>query len=128
MLFKAVAFYEYDTKQQFIKNTADNYARKVMITGVMTENDKSELLQSLKKLGEFTDESISLKRGIVNELGEINNLVVYIPGTVLNRGDAFIIFVQSQNESNLSKMEGGADGSNKLFYKAKVVCRVEKSA
>lgn len=128
MLFKTVAFYEYDTKQRYIKNTVDDCARKVMITGVMTTNDKSELLTDLNKLGKFTDESITLKIGQVNELGEINSMLDYVPGTVMNRGDAFLIYVQSLNESSLSKMEGSAyDASEQLFYKAKIVCRIEKS-
>lgn len=128
MLFKTVAFYEYDTKQRYIKNTVDDYARKVMITGVMTTNEKSELLTGLNKLGKFTDESIILKIGQVNERGEINSMLDYVPGTVMSRGDAFLIYVQSLNESSLSKMEGSAiDASRQLYYKAKVVCRIEKS-
>lgn len=128
LLFKTMTFYEFDTKQRYIKNTVDSVAHKVMITGVMTISDKEELLNKLRKLSTFDDQDVSLRCGNIQSDGSISSLGLYVPGNVLDRGEIFCIYVQSQDESVLSRMEGNsADESSKLFFKAKAICRVEKS-
>lgn len=125
--FKAAAFYEYDTKQRYIKNLVDNSAHKVMITGVMTESDREELLVKLQKLSDFKEGDILLKCGKIQSDGSISSLDMYVPGNVLNRGEVFGIYVQSKEESTVSRMEGeSTDDSSKLFFKAKAICRIEK--
>ena len=128
LLFKTMTFYEFDTKQRYIKNTIDSVAHKVMITGVMTVNDKEELLYKLRKLSTFDEEDVYLRYGNIQSDGNLSSLNSYVLGNVLDRGEIFYIYVQSQDESLLSRMEGNsADESNKLLYKAKAICRVEKS-
>jgi len=127
LFLKTMSFYEFDTKQRYIKNTVDSAAHKVMITGVMTASDKDELINKLGKLSDFQNEDITLKCGYMQADGTLTSLYSYVPGNVLNRGEIFSIYVQSEDESTLSRMEGkSADENNKLFYKAKAVCRVEK--
>jgi len=129
MLFlKTMGFYEFDTKQRYIKNTVDSVAHKVMITGVMTVADKEELMNQLRKLSDFEDKDVSLKCGDMQSNGTITGLYEYVLGKVLDRGEVFSIYVQSKDESTLSRMEGDSDNENtKLFYKAKAICRIEKS-
>ncbi|MHB8062601.1 MAG: hypothetical protein ACYDG2_08210, partial [Ruminiclostridium sp.] len=65
--------------------------------------------------------------GYMQSDGTLTGLYSYVPGNILNRGEIFSIYVQSEGESALSRMEGNsAHENNKLFYKAKAVCRVEK--
>jgi len=128
LFLKTMSFYEFDTKQRYIKNTVDSVAHKVMITGVMTANDKDELMDKLRKLSNFQNEDITLKCGYMRSDGTLTSLYPYVPGNLLDRGEIFSIYVQSESESVLSRMEGNpADENNKLFYKAKAICRVEKS-
>ena len=124
ILFKSVALYEYDTTQRYIKNYVDDTARKVMITGVMTLQDKNNLLSNLSKFGAFTQNSIILKRGNSPDAGD-NNMNDYAVGSVLSRGEYFSIYVKSDNESTLSRLEG--DAVNQIFYKARAVCRIERA-
>ncbi len=127
LFFKTAAFYEFDTKQRYIKNTVDNLTHKVMITGVMTEKDKADLLDKLNKLEKFSENNVILEAGPVDSHGAISELYPYLAGDVLDRGAVFSITVKSDDESLLSEMgDKGADGSHKLYYKAKAVCRIEK--
>lgn len=129
LFFKTMVFYEFDTKQKYIKNTVDAVARKVMITGVMTAGDREELLDKLKKFGDFGIEDIKTEYGIMQPDGTIWGLSAYTPGNVMNRGEIFSIYVQSENESNLSRMEGDPAGdADKLYYSAKATCRIEKNS
>lgn len=127
LFIKTVGFYEFDTKQRYVKNTVDSVAHKVMITGVMTANDKEELMVKLRKLSNFKDDDIILECGYMDSEGTLTGLSSYSPGNVLDRGEIFSIYVQSEAESNFSRMEDSPDYDNKLFYKAKAICRVEKS-
>jgi len=127
LFLKTMTFYEFDTKQRYIKNAIDGVAHKVMITGVMTVSDKDELINKLQKLSNFEDEDVSLKFGNIQSDGSLTGLNAYVLGNVLYRGEVFSIYVQSHNESILSGMVGNsAGGNNKLFYKAKAICRIEK--
>ena len=128
LFIKSLSFYEFDTKQRYIKNTVDSVAHKVMITGVMTSSDKEELMDKLRKLSDFEAADVLLEYGNVDADGTLTDLYTYSLGSVLNRGEIFCIYVKSEGESALSRMEGSsADESKKLFYKAKAICRVEKS-
>lgn len=127
LFFKTAALYEFDTKQRYIKNTVDNLTHKVMITGVMTEKDKADLLDRLNRLGKFSENSVILEAGSVDSYESISELYPYMAGDVLDRGAVFSITVKSDDESLLSEMgDKSADGSHKLYYKAKAVCRIEK--
>jgi hypothetical protein len=123
-----MSFYEFDTKQRYIKNTVDSIAHKVMITGVMTASDKDELMDKLQKLSDFKNDDITLKCGYMQSDGTLTGLYSYVLGNVLDRGQIFSIYIQSESQSTLSRMEGNsASEDNKLFYKAKAICRVEKN-
>ena len=124
LMFKAVALYEYDTTQRYIKNYIDDTARKVMITGVMTLQDKNNLLLNLSKFGTFTQNSIILKRGDSSNTSD-TNMIDYAIGSILGRGEYFSIYVKSDNESTLSRLEG--DSTKQVFYKARAVCRIERA-
>lgn len=128
LFLKTMTFYEFDTKQRYIKNTLDGVAHKVMITGVMTVSDKEGLLDKLRKLSNFDDEDVTFKCGNINSDGTLADLYLYVPGNILRRGEIFSIYLESKDESTFSRMEGNsADANNKLFYKAKAICRIEKS-
>lgn len=125
-LFKSLAFYDFDTRQRYIKNAVDNTAHKVMITGVMTASDRDSLLNELRKLGEFEEESIVLKSGYL-EQDALSCLEPYSLGNVLDRGEIFSIYVQSAKESMISEMERNtANENHRLCFKAAAVCRIEK--
>lgn len=127
LFFKALAFYEFDTKQRYIKNTIDTAAHKVMITGVLTKGDKEELITNLNKLGDFEEENVILESGSINSNGSVSGLLPYTTGGILDRGEVFSIKVQSKNESLTSRIEGNSAVENrKLYYRAKAICRVEK--
>lgn len=127
LFIKTISFYEFDTKQRYIKNAVDSVAHKVMITGVMTVSDKEKLMDNLEKLSDFEEDGIVLKWGNLQSDGSLLELNSYVLGSVLDRGEIFSIYVQSNNESTLSRMEGNsADERDTLHYKAKAVCRVEK--
>lgn|GEM_PF-1959127 len=126
LLFKAIAFYEFDTKQRYIKNTIDTVAHKVMLTGVLTAQDKEDMMEKLNRFGNFNEDNVILESGSINADGEVYGMRRYTTGDILDRGEIFSIVVKSDNESLLSGMEGDSDEDNKLCYKAKAVCRVEK--
>lgn len=127
LFFKALAFYEFDTKQRYIKNTIDTAAHKVMITGALTKGDKEELITNLNKLGDFAEENVILESGSINSNGSVSGLLPYTTGGILDRGEVFSIKVQSKNESLTSRIEGNSAVENgKLYYRAKAICRVEK--
>ncbi len=128
MLFvKTMGFYEFDTKQRYIKNAVDAAAHKVMITGVFTTGDKEELINKLKKLADFRSENLVLEWGVTGPEGVIPPLSPYTPGNILDRGYIFCIKVQSEGESTLSKISGGnTNEAGKLYYRAKALCRIEK--
>ena len=129
LFFKTLTFYEYDTKQRYVKNTVDSVAHKVMITGVMTVSDQEELLEKLGKLGTFRASNISIKCGNVQPDGTVGGLCNYVLGSVLDRGEIFSIYVESENESIFSETEVNSDNEgNGLHYRAKAVCRVEKNS
>lgn len=127
LFLKSISFYEFDTKQRYIKNEIDSVAHKVMLTGVMTARDKEELINKLNNLCQLKDDGIVLKYGSIDSDGTLSSLSTYSLGKVLDRGEIFSIYVQSNVETDYSKLEGSSDIDDKLFYKAKAVCRVEKS-
>lgn len=127
LLFKGVFFYEYDTKQRYIKDLVDSTAYVVKITGVLTDEGYLDLKTKLNKFASFTDADIFLKKGTYTD-GEISGLTNYNLNTRLEKGDAFLIFVQSSNVSNYSRVQNGGVNPNdiqNLYYRAKAVCRVE---
>lgn len=127
LFFKTLSFYEYDTKQRYVKNAVDNVAHKVMITGVMTVRDHEELLEKLGRLGTFEGSNISIKCGNVQPEGTVGGLGDYVLGSVLDRGAIFSIYVESESESIFSETEGYSDDEgDELHYRAKATCRVEK--
>lgn len=127
LLFKGVFFYEYDTKQRYIKDLVDSTTYVVKVTGVLPQDEYSRLKSNLNKYGSFSDSNIILEKGIYTD-GDITAMQPYIPGTRLAKGDAFALFVKSSNVANYSKIENGGvspDDAKNLYYKAKAVCRVE---
>ncbi|WP_024832793.1 hypothetical protein [Ruminiclostridium josui] len=128
LFYKTLTFYEYDTKQRYVKNEVDSAAHKVMITGVMTIMDREELLGKLSKLGNFRASNISIKCGNLQPDGTVGRLREYVLGSLLNRGEIFSIYVESENESIFSEMEVNSHNEgNGLHYRAKAICRVEKN-
>ncbi|ACL74508.1 hypothetical protein [Ruminiclostridium cellulolyticum] len=129
LFLKTLSFYEFDTKQRYVKNEVDSIAHKVMITGAMTVSDKEELLEKLGKLGTFRASNISIKCGSIQPDGTVAELGDYVLGSVLDRGSIFTIYVDSESVSIFSETEGNsADEDNELHYRAKATCRVEKSS
>lgn len=127
LLFKGVLFYEFDTKQRYIKDLADSAAYVVKITGRLTADGYSELKNKLNKFARFEDINIILRKGVYNN-GNLSNLTPYTLGTQLNKGDAFLVYVKSAGVSNYSKQQNGGvnpDDSQNLYYCARAQCRVE---
>lgn len=127
LLFKGILFYEYDTKQRYIKDIADSTAYIVKITGVLTMDGYSELKAKLNKFGKFEDANIKLMKGVYAN-GTVTGMTPYILGTQLNKGDAFLIYVKSAEVSNYSRLQNGGvnpDDTQNLYYCAKAQCRVE---
>lgn len=127
LLFKGILFYEYDTKQRYIKDMVDSTAYVVKITGVLTDEGYNDLKTKLNQFARFDDVDILLKEGTYTD-GEISSLTNYSLNTRLEKGDAFLIFVKSSNVSNYSRIQNGGvnpDDTQNLYYKAKAVCRVE---
>lgn len=130
LLFKAVAFYEYDTKQRYIKNVLDNAAYKVKITGVLTAEEYNKISIELNKIEQFQAQGIEMTYGTWTDGINFENLLPYSEGTILSKGDAFKICVKSANVSNFSMIQNlgvSEDESKNLRYFAKAVCRVEYS-
>lgn len=127
LLFNGVFFYEYDTKQRYIKDMTDSTAYVVKIIGVLTDEGYSDLKTKLNKLAGFDDANILLKKGSYTN-GVISGLTNYSLNTRLKKGDAFLIYVKSSNVSIYSRLQNGGvnpDDAQNLYYKAKAVCRVE---
>jgi hypothetical protein len=127
LMFKGIFFYEFDTKQRYIKDLADSMAYVVKITGVLTIDEYAELKTKLNRYSRFDDAGIILRKGSYID-GELSGLSAYTPGSRLSKGDAFLIYVKSTGVSNYSRIENGGvnqdDGKN-LYYSAKAQCRVE---
>lgn len=127
LMFKGIFFYEYDTKQRYIKDLVDSIAYEVKITGVLTASEYAGLKTKLNSFATFDDTGIILKKGIYVD-GSLSSLTTYSLNTRLNKGDAFMIYVKSSNISNYSRIQNGgvsADDTENLYYKAKAQCRVE---
>jgi hypothetical protein len=127
LMFKGIFFYEYDTKQRYIKDAIDSIAYDVKITGVLTGDEYADLKTKLNSFAKFDDTGIILEKGVYVD-GNLSNLTAYNMNTQLNKGDAFVIYIKSSNVSNYSRMQNGgvsADDSQNLYYKAKAQCRVE---
>jgi hypothetical protein len=127
LIIKGVFFYEYDTKQRYIKDIIDTAAYNVKITGCLTQEAFQELKTELSKYAFFEDTSIILEKGLYSN-GNLIPAGQYIPGTRLYKGDSFMIYVKSSDVSNYSKIENTGvceDDSRNLYFSAKAVCRVE---
>lgn len=127
LMIKGVFFYEYDTKQRYIKDLLDSTAYAVKITGVLTAEEYADLKTKLNRFGVFDDGSIVMQKGNYMN-GTLGNLSSYTLDTRLNKGDAFLIHVKSANVSNYSRIQNGGvsqDDTGNLYYKAKALCRVE---
>lgn len=127
LLVKGIVFYEYDTKQRYIKDLVDSTAYTVKITGILTADEYNNIKTKLGNFGQFQDSGIILKKGTYIN-GALSGLTTYTPGTQLSKGDAFLIYVKSANVSNYSRVENGGvstDDSKNIYFKAKAVCRVE---
>ncbi len=127
LLFKGILFYEFDTKQRYIKDVADSTAYIVKITGVVTIDGYSELKTKLNKYGKFDDANIRLMKGVYTN-GAISGMTSYILGTQLSKGDAFLIYVKSAEVSNYSRLQNGGvnpDDTQNLYFCARAQCRVE---
>lgn len=127
LLFKGTLFYEYDTKQRYIKDISDSTAYIVKITGVLTIDGYSELKVKLNKFGKFEDVNIKLMKGVYTN-GTITGMTPYILGSQLSKGDAFLIYVKSAKVSNYSRLQNGGvnqDDTQNLYFCAKTQCRVE---
>ena len=129
LLYKAVFFYEYDTRQRYLKDLLDNTAYKVKITGVLTSGDYAEIEQKLSSLGieNREGEGLVIEKGSFSE-GKLLNMIEYIPGEFLEKGDAFMLRVVSSNPCRLSIIFNGntTDVGKHLYYKAKAFCRIER--
>lgn len=128
LIFKAVFISDYDLKQRYIKDQIDVVCYEVKITGVLSTTEYNNFKTKINRLSDFNRVGcIILKKGdYIN--GTVTNLIDYAPGTVLNKGDAFLIYVQSATVSNYSRIQNAGinpDDSQNLYYKAKAQCRVE---
>lgn len=131
LLFKGVMFYEYDTKQRYVKDLVDSVAYKVKITGVLTQDEYDRFRGRLNMLGDFNDSGVLkcvvLKYGYYSG-GSLGAMSDYAPGMCLSKGDAFMIYVRSAEESGYSRVQNGGrlpDDADNVYYKAKALCRVE---
>jgi len=129
LLIKSIAFFEYDVKQRHIINMADALAYKVKLTGQLTQDDYDEFKDKLNRISRFNDNNIKFKKGIYLSDGTIGNITDYVIGETLTKGDVFIIYLESDEVSNFSKVQNmgiSADDNENLRYKAKIVCRIER--
>lgn len=127
LMFKSIFFYEYDTKQRYIKDLADSTAYVVKITGVLTVDEYSEMKTKLNRFARFDDANILLMKGVYDD-GNLSGLTPYVLGMQLNKGDAFLFSIKSVDVSNYSKLQNGGvnpDDTQNLYYCAKAQCRVE---
>jgi hypothetical protein len=133
MFFKGIAFYEYSTKEIYLKELCDTITYKVKITGVLNYSEYNDFKTKISLLSEFNDtasqKAVRLECGEINNLGEIANIREYTPGYQLKKGDIFGISLRSSKVCNYSRLENwgvSTDDSNNLYFYAKGICRVEE--
>ncbi len=126
MLFKTVAFFEFDSRQRYLKDLVDDAVFKVRLTGVFTPEDYDDFAGKLSGIGikAVRGNGIIMKKGYFSG-GQLADLTDYTPGESLKRGDVFMLLVVSANPSKLSNFIFGDSGHNGIFYRAKAFCRVE---
>lgn len=129
IFLKGIVFYEYDTKQRYIKDLTDSIAYKVKITGVLTPDEYNGFKEKLSSLSAFDDKEggIVLKKGRYVD-GTATDWMDYSLDTRLGKGEAFLVYVKSSEVSNYSRLQNGGvdpDVSKNLYYTAKAQCRVE---
>lgn len=128
IIVKSVLFFEFDSKQKYIKDLTDSVVYKVKITGVLTNEEYNDFKEKLNKLAEFDDASILLRRGFYYS-DSIGGWSEYVLGSKIPRGEAFKVYIQSKSVSTISKLHNGginSDDQKNLYFKAKGQCRVEK--
>ena len=128
LLLKASAFYEYDTKQRYIKNLVDGVAYKVKLTGVFDTEGADDLKKELEKLIKLDEKSIVMKYSTNQSISISEESIPYTQGFQLERGSTFSVSVKSANVSQFSLLQnlGVSNDENKnLRYVAKAVCCVE---
>jgi hypothetical protein len=135
ILFKAIAFYENETKQRYLKEITDNLADEVRITGHLSEERYSDFKSRFNRLALFEDENsnpdntkgIFLRKGSFLN-GSIQQINEYQLGDRLFKGDYFMVYIKSSDVTNFSRLENlgiNPDDSKNLYYVAKAECRVE---
>lgn len=128
LMLKTVAFYEFDTKQRYIKNLLDNAAYQVRITGCFDHDDFSALKSELSKLAQLDAESLKTYYASSLEGGFEKNSSTYYLGTELQKGEFFSIEFSSMDVSNLSRLQNlgvSVDESKNLRYGGKTLISVE---
>ena len=131
LLFRGIAFYEYDTKQRYIKDLTDSIVYEVKITGVLTTDEYNSFRTKIGNLAKFDDSGNN--QCVILQCGQYENgvpihWVNYTLGSVLHKGDAFSIYVKSSDVSNYSRLQNGgksSDDTKNLYYRAKAECEVE---
>ena len=128
IIYKSILFYEFDTKQRYIKDLADNLTYKVKITGILTPDEYNEFFIKLNKVSKFEPYSVILRQGRYID-GVAADWLTYMPGNSLERGQAFMVFVKSTDVPLYSRLQNGgvmsSDDQN-LRFVAKAQCRIEK--
>jgi hypothetical protein len=128
IIYKSILFYEFDTKQRYIKDLSDNLAYKVKITGILTPGEYNEYFTKLNKVSRFESYSVILRQGRYID-GAVSDWSAYMPGNALDRGQAFFVYVKSADVPLYSRLQNGgvmsADDQN-LHFVAKAQCRIEK--
>ena len=125
LFVKAVAFYDFDTKQRYLQNSADLLAYKAQITGVVTSSEMTEFQSKASSL--LNDASVSVAYSVGIDPAGNGNITwsTYSPGTQMTKGQYFKIYVVG-GQSLYSKAQVGKSSPDKVHYKAKSVVRVEK--
>lgn len=128
LMFKAIAISNYDLKQRYLKDQVDLVAYQVKLTGRLTADAYNQFSAKINKIADFSDgESIVLIKGMYSN-GLIVALSDYSMGEVLNKGEAFIIYIKSKEVSAFSRIQNGGispDDTKNLYYKARAECRIE---
>lgn len=129
LMFKAIAISDFDLKQRYLKDQVDLVAYQVKLTGTLTDDAYGEFLIRINKLADFSSGSsrIILKKGIYTN-GVITGFTNYTIGEVLNKGEAFLVYIKSSDVSNYSRIQNGGVSLNdteNLYYAAKAECRIE---
>jgi len=128
LIYKSILFYEFETKQRYIKDMADNVSYKVKITGILTPEEYDEFFSRLNKVSRFESYSIIFQKGRYVD-GEATDWSSYSPGSTLDRGQAFMIFVKSADVPLYSRLHNGgvmSSDEKNLHFIAKAQCRIEK--